>query len=584
MSSSTKTNMSARHLILTIPHICDSIVDHLSLHDVRNCITVSKEFHQAFVSCNWRFIHISKRSSYISLHDNILASEGQVLIENRPRIIALSSVYSEIWDLLLRTTTPSDWDAADPISNCIPLGPFANLTSLHALSPPKNDAAPCINGDYTHQLHTVIENSPRLRELKIIDHCSSTKMQLVQLCRIIRGHSSLKSLTLQTEEMHLGQFKELLWSCWNLEKLDITVSFYNCPKLPAEAYQTDDLEQELDMWLAENRPHICAAAMADDNRSNSNNGGKVLFQLKEFYIYTGRYLDDFGITFPFLRRCRGLKRFRPPRIESEDLLEVIKAEIPDCWPDMEHLDMGNCDPYQRDGDEGLLAAFASPKSRRGGLTSLALAPHHGSLLSIRQSHASTLVDLDLRGCHGISGRSLHTLLTSCHNLQSFLALTDETHYLNPGYKRFPVFNGNPILESRDLEYASSWKCLGLERLSLQIKNGNMSCAEDTCNRAGIPRAIFYQIRKLERLRELQLRLVPPTREDSGESRNSSYLKGWWSSVKMWGATNADDALKAFGDLKDLETLELRCLAGYISLDTLNEAKVIWPKLKRVSCK
>lgn len=580
MSSSAA--MSARQLTLTIPLICDNIVDHLSAEDVHNCITVSKEFHQAFVPYNWRSIHMSQRSSYNSLHDNILASEAQVLIETQPKIQALSSIYPETWDLFLqRTDASSDsLETSEPIPHYVPRAPFANLTTLHALSCPKG-AVPCLNPNYTHQLHTVIEHSPRLRELKIIDYYSSAKMQLIQLSRIIREHPSLKDLTIQTEDMHLGQYKNLLWASWNLEKLDITTSFYNWPKLSAEAFQTDEEEQELDQWLADNRPQVLVAAMADSNRSDGSNNGKVSFQLKEFYIYTGRYLNDFGITFPFLRRCRRLERLRPPRIESEHLLEEIKAEIPKCWPDIEHFDMGNCDPNRRNGeaiDAGLLAAFVSPKSHRE-LTSLVLAPHHAShtLQVIHRQYASTLVDLDLRGCHGISGRGLHAILSSCTNLKSFLALTE---VLSPEPKRFATFNGDPVLESVDMEYSVDWKCLNLETLHLKIRNGSMSCAEDKCNRAGIPRVLFHQIQKLDRMRDLRLSLVKPTWEYSGEGKNSRYLREWESTVYMWAETNISDALKAFGDLEELETLELRGLGGYIS-GSLNAAKRHWPKLKWV---
>lgn len=575
--------MSARLLTLTIPLICDSIVDHLSAEDVHNCITVSKEFHHVFVPYNWRSIHISQRSSYNSLRDSILASKAQVLIETQPKIQALSSIYPETWDLfLLQTDAPSDSsDTSELIPHYVPHAPFANLTSLHALSPPKKGATPCISPDYTHQLHTVIEHSSRLRELKILDYCSSAKMQLVQLSRIIRGHPSLKDLTIQTEEMHLGQYKKLLWASWNLEKLDITVSFYNRPKLSAEAYQMDEEEQELDQWLADNRPHVLAAAMANSNGSDGNNDDKVLFQLKEFYIYTERYLNDFGITFPFLRRCRRLERLRPPRIESEHLLEETKAEIPECWPNLEHFDMGNCDPNRQNGDAidaGLLAAFASPKSHKE-LTSLVLAPHHNSqiLRVMDRQYASTLVDLDLRGCHGIYGRGLHAILSSCTNLRSFLALTE---VLSTEPKRFANFKGDPILYAHDMEYADNWKCLNLVTLHLKIRNGGMSCAEDKCNRAGIPRELFYQIQKLDRMRDLRLCLVKPTWEDSGYGKNNPYLSEWESSVDMWAEMNVNDALKAFGDLEELETLKLQGLGDYIN-GSLNAAKRHWPKLKWV---
>ncbi|KAF9213322.1 hypothetical protein BGZ59_005536 [Podila verticillata] len=577
---SSSATMSARQLTLTIPLISDNIVDHLSAEDVQNCITVSKEFHQAFVPYNWRSIHISQRSSYNSLHDNILASEAQFLTETQSKIRTLSSIYPETWDLFLQQTdAPSDsLDTSEPIPHYIPRAPFANLTTLHALSCAKS-AAPCINSNYTHQLHTVIEHSPRLRELKIIDYY--TKMQLIQLSRIIREHPSLKDLTIQTEDMHLSQYKKLLWASWNLEKLDIITSFYNWPKLSTEAYQTDEEEQELDQWLADNRPHVLAAATVDSNRSDGNNNGKVFFQLKEFYIYTKRYLNDFGITLPFLRRCRRLERLRPPRIESEHLLEEIKAEIPKCWPNIEHFDMSNCDPNRQNGeaiDAGLLAAFVSPKSHRE-LTSLVLAPHHASqtLQMIHRQYASTLVNLDLRGCYGISGSGLHAILSSCTNLRSFLALTE---VLSPEPKRFATFKGDPVLESLDMEYSTDWKCLNLETLHLKIRNGGMSCAEDKCNRAGIPRALFYQIQKLDRMRDLRLCLVKPTWEDSGEGKGSPYLREWESTVDMWAETNMKDALKAFGDLEELETLELQGLGGYIN-GSLNAAKHHWPKLKCV---
>ncbi|KAF8950648.1 hypothetical protein BGZ52_001890, partial [Haplosporangium bisporale] len=87
---SSPATMSARQLTLTIPLISDNIVDHLSAEDVHNCITVSKEFHQAFVPYNWRSIHISQRSSYNSLHDNIMASEAQFLTETQSKIRTLS--------------------------------------------------------------------------------------------------------------------------------------------------------------------------------------------------------------------------------------------------------------------------------------------------------------------------------------------------------------------------------------------------------------------------------------------------------------------------------------------------------------
>lgn len=101
-------------------------------------------------------------------------------------------------------------DTTDAVPPHIPCAPSTNLSALHALLPPKKYAVSCGNSDYIHQLYTVIEHSPRLRQLKVIDHGLKTKMQVTQLTRIIREHPSLKDLTIQMHKMHLVQYKKLL--------------------------------------------------------------------------------------------------------------------------------------------------------------------------------------------------------------------------------------------------------------------------------------------------------------------------------------------------------------------------------------
>ncbi|KAF9337184.1 hypothetical protein BG006_005905 [Podila minutissima] len=160
---STHTNMSERHLALTIPHICDDIVRHLSNKDVHSCITVSKDFHEAFVHYNWRTVSIPERDKYNSLCTNILASESQILIETQPKIQSLSSVYGEIWDLFVKRVNISSSDTTDTlVPEYTPRASFTNLIILHAFSNTDEVGGSINNPKYVQQLLAVIEHSPRL--------------------------------------------------------------------------------------------------------------------------------------------------------------------------------------------------------------------------------------------------------------------------------------------------------------------------------------------------------------------------------------------------------------------------------------
>lgn len=157
-----------------------------------------------------------------------------------------------------------------------------------------------------------------MHKFKVIDHGLKTKMQVIQLARIIREHPCLKDLTVQMHKMHFVQCKKLLWSCWNIEKVDIATRFYySWPRLLVKAYNADEEERGLDAWITEHRPKLFTA-LTDDNRLNGKDNIKVPFQIKEFYLHAGRYSSEFGTTFEFLRRCHRLERLRPPRTSGFD--------------------------------------------------------------------------------------------------------------------------------------------------------------------------------------------------------------------------------------------------------------------------
>ncbi|KAG0028404.1 hypothetical protein BGZ81_004777 [Podila clonocystis] len=581
--------MSEIQLALTIPHICDDIVCHLSKKDVRNCITVSKDFHQTFVPYTWRTISIFQRSSYKSLSSNILASESQILIETQPRIQTLLSVYGETWDLLVERVDTSSDPTDTLIPQYTPRAPFTNLTLLHALSNIGEVGCSLNNSKYVHQLLAVIKYSPRLRELIIIDHCSMDKMQLTQFAEIIRGHPSLKGLNFKADEIHCSVYRKLLWALWNLEIVCIKASVYihDEPDISNELRKSDEAEQELDAWIAENRPEAYAATKKGNGISNEDDS-HLLFPLKEFYFCSEHHESEFGMTYQFLRRCSNLKRLRPPHIDSGELLESIKAAIPKHWPILEHLDMSNFIPNKTSGDErdaGLLAACASAENRTGGLKSIVLSPtpypRFNTARSIFEFHAETLVDLNLVGCIGFASHFVHRVLTTCPNLESLVALTETLDHPPPVKWKIGDVLDDPVLEATDLEYVPDWVCLGLKTLRIQFCNMDMSDGESRCNRAGIPKYLTQQIERLSDLQDLRLCLRPPTWEDSDFEEDDPELGWWFSVVQVWASENVDKALEAFSDLEHLRTLELRNLKEYITIDSLDIAKSFWDELEWV---
>ncbi|KAG0342194.1 hypothetical protein BG000_006328 [Podila horticola] len=590
--------MSTRQLAFSLPHICDDIASNLSKKDIRRCTLVSRDFHQLFFPYTWKSLSISRRCIYNSLRDKIRSSHGQALFKNQHRIQKLSSIYGETWDLFLEKTDPllettlaattlhgaSNTEDA-PIPQYILRAPFANLTVLHALSTAKFVGVNYKNSSHIHQLLAIIQQSPRLLELEMIKFCSDVSMQIARLAYIVREHRSLRILKIKMTSMDCSLYRKLLWASWNLERLEITsrVDVVHNPILPPVVCSSEDDEREFDAWIALNRPDVYAATASDMNQ------GKVVFRLKEFYLFFGQFDHEIGATFPFLRRCHDLKRLRLPRIYSRRAMVELAEQIPDNWPSLEHLDMGTQDPGRQTGDEfeaRILAACASDKSRSGGLKSLVVAPSHftipQSMRMILDHHSATLVHLDLVGCYKVEGHVLQDLLSSCPHLKSFVALCEERIRPSPVMWTMVPVHDDPTLKGRDVEYAADWVCLGLESLRLKMSSGDMSTAEDRSNRAGLPRMIMWQIKHLKQLRDLRLCLEDYTWRDSAfREDEDSEIASWEAVIESYGTKNVGDALHAFEDLEDLETLELRNMKDYVDPARLKSSRQHWKKLKWV---
>ncbi|KAG0028406.1 hypothetical protein BGZ81_004779 [Podila clonocystis] len=588
--------MSTRQLAFSIPHICDDIASHLSAKDIRRCTLVSREFHQLFFPYTWKSLSISRRFLYNTLRDKIRSSGGQALAKNQHRIQKLSSIFGETWDLFLVKTDPTleatlatSLDASSnadaPIPQYTLIAPFASLTVLHALSTAKFVGVNYRNRNHIHQLLAIIQQSPRLRDLELIKFCTDDGMQIARLADIVREHRSLRNLKIEMTSMICPLYRKLLWASWNLERLVITsrVDTTHNPNLPPVVCSSEGDEREFDAWIAFNRPELYAAS------ANDMNQGKVAFRLKEFYLFFGQFDHEIGATFPFLRRCRALERLRLPRIYSRRALVELAEQIPDNWPGLEHLDMGILDPGRLSGEEieaRILAACASDKNRNGGLKSLVVAPSQfpipQSMRMIQDHHSATLVHLDLVGCYKVEGHVLQGLLSSCPNLKSFVALCEDRFRPPPVMWTMAPVHDDPALEGHDVEYAADWACLSLESLRLKVRNGDMSTAEDRSNRAGLPRTIMWQIKRLRQLRDLRLCLEDYSWEDSGfREDEQSEIASWEGIVETWGTQNVGDALHAFEILEDLETLELRNMKDYVDLTRLKSSRKYWKKLRWV---
>ncbi|KAG0342192.1 hypothetical protein BG000_006326 [Podila horticola] len=498
----------------------------------------------------------------------------------------LASNQDELWDLFVkRIDSPSETSAGSadiPISRYTLRVPFTNLVDLQAAPSTLEDRVSRTNPDFVNQVYGLVEYLPSLHTLCLGEFYSSDNMHIPLLARIIRGHRSLKTLVLRVDVFLLSLYRKLLWACWNLEKLQVTARFYSVdkPDMAEESRLSEEEEQELDRWIAENRPEICTAAM-ESEVNDDNEDTKIPFHLKEFTLYSDPSNGELGVTSPFLRRCRWLKQLRPPHMDAEDLLSVSGGDVRAVWRELEHLDLRN---LNRNWEVVSLSAISMLFCLGNELRSLILAPNQNEysgtalstqrLASVLLWHVQSLVHLRLEGCSQFTGADLQSVLSSCPNLRSLEALTGLSNDPQPAGVRIE----DPILQSCDVETADEWVCHGLQRMRIRIGNGDMSTAEYRQKRAGIPRAIFCRIQRLEKLRDLQLCLAKPIWEDSGLSGESEDIAAWESSVEMCGTQNLNDALEVFNSLKDLEGVWLRDLKDYVKLD-LTKDKMEWARLK-----
>ncbi|KAF9386350.1 hypothetical protein CPB97_003813 [Podila verticillata] len=207
-------------------------------------------------------------------------------------------------------------------------------------------------------------------------------------------------------------------------------------------------------------------------------------------------------------------------------------QIPDNWPNLEHLDMGTLDPGLHAGDEfeaRILARCATAKSRYGGLKSLVVAPSHSAIPStmkmIHDHHSATLVHISLVDCYRVEGHHIQGLLSSCPHLKSFVALCEYRIRPLPVIWTMEPVKDDPTFAARDVDEDHSWKDSGF-------------------------------------------------REDE-ESR----IEHWEGVIGTWGTLNVGDALQEFQNLEELETLELRNMKEFINPAALKASRKHWKKLK-----
>lgn len=135
--------------------------------------------------------------------------------------------------------------------------PFTNLTVLHAISKGEPDSRNIRTyiRTYIRELFAVIKQSPRRRELRIVEEEYIDFDNLVLLlAEIVRGYCSLKELKIRTR-MTFSGYSFLLWACWNLNRLEIISIFHTVGRPDTSHGETlpDRDSQNLDVWIAKNR-------------------------------------------------------------------------------------------------------------------------------------------------------------------------------------------------------------------------------------------------------------------------------------------------------------------------------------------
>ncbi|KAF9390480.1 hypothetical protein CPC16_005065 [Podila verticillata] len=591
MEVSSHPSISGRELALTIPHIRESIIHHLSAKDIRRLTRVSWELHHLFAPYIWRSLSISRRYCFNSLRDKIQKYDRRTLAEYQSKIHTLSSIYGETWDVFLERIITSSHTFSESTPPLYALrAPFTNLTVLRALSTTKVVGVPYNNSDYVNQLLTLIEHSPRLHELEMSYIGPGHSIQIARLAEIIRGHLSLKNFKLSTQYMICRLYRKLLWACWRLERIDLTMLVYvNYRQGEAdEICNSVNDEKEFYTWFSQQyTPRRDTPDIDSDTKGKGKEIDPILpeFKVKELYLYSRQSSHEIGATFPFLRRCPGLERLRLPQIWSQMVLTELSRMVPTYWPRLAHLDLQGLDTSRIPNDPneaGMLTACG----HHGGLKSIALSRNHVALPetldTLLRLHAASLESLDLVGCYKVSSAHMQQLLSSCPNLTSFVAVCETLIRPQPLWWTSRPTKADPSLQPHDVEYAVDWACLGLRTLRLQFSCGDVSTFERQACRAGVPRAIQRQIGRLEKLRDLRL-----CRDVSAggfkDLAHMSYeeIENWDKATLARGKENMEDALAIFSCLHELETVELRHLKEFVDPLSLRLVRKEWSKIQWV---
>ncbi|KAG0323937.1 hypothetical protein BG004_003590 [Podila humilis] len=620
--SSLSTN-TTKGLALSIPHICDDIVDQLSSRlDILNAAKVSRAFYAAFSNYIWRDLKITTSSQLLALQDSIQfrspAGKQQIVSQRQPKIRSLTSNLGETWDMFVvvvvrqfdepttttttTTTTIEGIKKKDKANNNIPVtgytlfAPFSNLTTLRAIAPwETDDDSSSIqqqrqrksNGHYAMQLVSIIHGSSRLQVLEMSHFCNDDKIPVNELAKVIRAHRSLKSVKISMGTISKKLYSVLLWACWNLEQLALIAAHGTQTFVRGHHQATTTEHQEEDnflAWLAENRPSEITTTTTTTQELDvpKKKDINMVFKMRDLLLDSCNTDHDMDLSLGFLLRCGNLERLKLPQVYTHaEMAELSDFILAGSMPNLVHLDMGNFLNRQETRDRRdarLLSAFAvdtpssssssSSSSRKEGLKAVVVGPSVYSLsltVDALLNVGATLESITLVGCSLISSRNIHEILTVCSGLKSFVALSERD-------SRTEV--NDPILQAITLEYSHGWTCLGLTSLRLRIESGGMSCGEDRCNRAGISQGLQRNIRELVELRDL--RLSWDLEADDHE--------GFQDAVSMWASESMERALLTeFGALKKLETLELRGMSDYVSNSQLAEAKGQWKNIQWVKC-
>lgn len=516
------TSVSAFDIHLLLESICW----HLSPHDLRQCVLVSRTWNSNMSPFLWRFVRIHNSSSF-----QLFLQETQEALARYANTIRFLEIDTP--DMLIAF----------------------NTQHLHNLTILKIDT---ITGS-SSLFVDLISRSSNLRKLEMAYFSHFDPPSVIgRFLSVIRTHPRLESIKVyDNESIDLTMARRLLFSCGNLDKVYLEV---------VNQLSEDPLE-DTEVWLNEWRELTGSESLTFKVRDLTFDGD----------VGYGR------LYIAFLQWCPHVEKLTvPSTYDIPHCIQKMAYSIGSTMKELQHLDMSLTDMSGYWGRELIESCCPGLKSFNNAyyqqdphLTIKALKKHQNTL---------TKVDLSANGLVWTATGLIQDFLCACPNLQTFVAMgpLDQRHRLPSS--RYVVPQKQCDMERTARRSASFWACPNLKILKLCYKSRRW----DTIGPGGgieriqkgsihgnqgleyVPESLISQLGQLTRLEDLCLARV-------GVVRDGAEFTFWdmtEQQVQM-SREQTSQLLSVLSTLSGLRRVEFRGLTQVIDSGKLDNAKQHW---------